>query len=138
MKREMNRRERRAQAAIQRRRAAPMKLPPAREDGRPLYFMVEPEPADVETGKPGGAICFHCDRMGVNHRWRKFGEVVMSDPANPPKGGEVGAIYTVCINHLPDDAVIYNPRNNLCHNKAGDHTWEEGMREDIPDDITNL
>jgi hypothetical protein len=44
-------------------------------------------------------------------------------------------MFTICVHHLPDDAVIYNPRTNMCRNKAGDSSWEEAPRQDIPDNL---
>ena len=118
----MNRRERRHAEAMERKRQAEAdKLPPARADGRPEYY-------DISVGS--FAACYNCLLQGLESRYRT-GEAFMSNPANPPEGAPKGPMYTVCKHHLPDDAVIYNPRTNMCRNKAGDHTWEEAPREEV-------
>jgi hypothetical protein len=112
----MNRADRRARGeknsiAAANRRAAPIKQ--AREDGRPLYY-------DVNTHN--GVQCLLCAQNG-NVSMYKLREAMMCDPANSPL--EDGAVYTICIHHLPEDAVIYNPEDQTCRNKSGDHTWKE-------------
>lgn len=95
------------------------KLPPARQDGRPLYYDIAP----VET-----AACYYCEKGGLHDiKYRQF-EAFMADPANAPTGN-ARDLMTVCHRHLPEDAVIYNPGTNLCRNKSGDNTW----MEDSPD-----
>jgi hypothetical protein len=122
----MNRRERRRAEALERLRAArAADIPPARTDGRPQYYDV---PMDSEVQ------CYFCVKTGISAVHR-VGRVVQNDPANPPDGQPKGSMFTICTYHLPDDAVIYNPRTNLCRNKTGDHTWEEGPRQEIIDDL---
>jgi hypothetical protein len=103
----MNRRERRAQAAASR------KLPPAREDGRPLYYDITPS---------SRVQCYYCDRNGLT-MFYSYGNAFMNDPANSPDGS--GDVHTVCKGHLPNNAVIYDPRTNLCRDKGGQNTWME-------------
>lgn len=126
---QMNRRERRIAEANERQQAAlAEKMPPARADGRPMYY-------DIPVGDR--ALCYHCVRNGINVQ-HNHGRIVQNDPANPPPGRPKGEMFTICVHHLPDNAVIYNPTNNLCRNKAGDHTWEEAPRQDIPDTLRNV
>lgn len=105
-----------------------MKLTPARADGRPQYY-------DIHNGER--VECFICLLNGIVARYG-VGRAVMCDPANPPEGGVPGGVYTICVRHIPEDAVIYNPRTNFCRNKAGDHTWEEAPRQEIPGDDEGL
>lgn len=98
--------------------ARAQRMPPARADGRPLFFLV---PADHAAG----ATCFYCQRAGLQIRHYKFGEVAMNDPANPPKGRPKGEVHMVCRHHLPEDAVIYDPRLDECQNKQGNEVWKE-------------
>lgn len=92
------------------------KAPPARRDGRPLYF-------DIQPGEAGE--CWVCQRNGLKDIIHKYGSLHQSDPVNPPPGGEKGVSYDVCTHHLPDNAVIYHPPTGLCRNKAADKTWRE-------------
>lgn len=90
-----------------------MTIPPARPDGRPQYY-------DIEVFHP--VQCFHCLLAGDHSKYGR-GEAVFNDPANSP--AEPGGCYTICVKHLPDDAVIYDPHLNTCRNVKGDHTWTE-------------
>lgn len=111
----MNRHERRKAAALHKH----VRLPRARQDGRPLYYDIAP------NEKVG---CFECETRGLHGmRFGQF-EGFMADPANSPTG-HGGDLMTLCKAHLPEDAVIYNPGTNLCRNKSGDNTW----MEDNPD-----
>ena len=118
----MNPRERAAAEALERKRAAQADtISAARRDGRPQYY-------DVPLGTE--AQCYHCVASGVIAVHRT-GRVVQNDPANPPGNEPKGSMFTICNHHLPDNAVVYNPRSNLCRNKAGDHTWEEDARQEV-------
>ena len=86
---------------------------PARQDGRPLYY-------DLAAGAK--VQCVLCMADGNEASFTR-GEAVLNDPANSPV--EEGAIYTISIQRLPDDAVIYDPETNTCRNKSGDNTWVE-------------
>lgn len=89
-------------------------MPPARPDKRPLYF-------DINAGDR--VECYHCLKAGLKGIFHEHRRAVMSDPANPPAGEPKGDMFTICVNHLPDDAVIFNPVTGHCRNKSGDHTW---------------
>lgn len=102
-------------------------MPPAREDKRPQFY-------DINAGDH--VVCYYCLRAGLKSLYR-VGQAVMNDPANPPEGRPKGEMHTVCKHHLPEDAVIYNPRTNMCRNKAGDHTWEEAARQEVIPEIRN-
>lgn len=118
----MNRRERRIAEANERKAAEQAAaMPPARADGRPQYYDVPPG-SEVQ--------CFFCVKNGVSAVHR-HGRAVQSDPANPPDGQPKGSMFTVCLRHLPENAVIYNPINNFCRNKGGDNVWEEDTRQEI-------
>lgn len=122
----MNRAQRRRYDAMA--TQAAKNMPPARADKRPLYF-------DIHGGDR--VQCYVCLKAGLHSKY-KTGEAVMSDPANPPEGEPKGSIFTICKHHLPNNAVIYNPRNNFCRNKSGDQWWEEGGREEIPDELRTV
>lgn len=114
----MNRHERRAAAAQRRKKP----LPPARVDGRPLYY-------DITTSSR--VNCYHCVLLG-NHALYGLNEAFMNDPANSPDPDAPGDVHTICRYHLPENAVIYNPGTNLCRNKAGDNTWQEDAKLSDP------
>lgn len=110
----MNRHERRRQQAQLRAK----KLPPARQDGRPLYY-------DVNLGDK--VNCYHCEKAGIKGMTYGQNEGFIADPANSPDGSP--DVFTVCRGHLPERAVIYNPTSNMCRNKSGTENW----MEDNPD-----
>lgn len=103
----MNRQQRRVIAAMNR------KMGNARSDGRPLYF-------DIPPGER--VQCYHCIRNGLKVEYTN-GQAFMNDPANSPD--PEGGVFTVCLHHIPEDAVIFNPGSGACRNKSGDHTWVE-------------
>lgn len=86
---------------------------PARSDGRPLYF-------DIEEGSK--VPCYYALRNGLTILFGR-GHAVMNDPANSPDGD--GSIHTISIPHLPEDAVIFDPKTGICRNKAGTESWRE-------------
>ncbi len=97
------------------------RMPPARPDGRPLYFDL-PSP---EMKVP----CLTCAaQLGLGHAYKR-GEVFFNDPANSPVTGPHGlpdeAVYYLCKNHLPENAVIYDPVTQLCRDKSGTNSWSE-------------
>lgn len=87
---------------------------PARSDGRPLYF-------DVQMNSH--LQCYY-HMLENDQRTFGYGECVICDPANSPLAD--GAIYSIAISKLPDNAVIFNPYDNTCRNKAGTVVWQEG------------
>lgn len=108
----MNRYDRRLEAALS--RQATKRMPPARRDGRPLYYGVA----------PGDRVqCVTCMKSGVEHQYGRD-EAFLNDPANSPEGD--GATYAVCFARLPDNAVIYGPMDGTCRTKSGDSSWTEG------------
>ena len=110
----MNRHERRKLRA----QLMKMPLPPARQDGRPLFY---------DIGGTDRVMCHDCIKAGVGGMEYRRGEAFMNDPANSPTGER--DIHTICKHHLPDNAVIYDATTNMCRNKAGDNSW----MEDAPD-----
>lgn len=120
----MNRHERRKNAALNR-KVPP--LPPARQDGRPLYYDISPNEQ---------VTCYYCQRGGVRGQLYRGGEAFMADPANSPDGSQ--DLVFVCKYHLPENAVIYNAATNICRNKAGDNTWmEDAYDEDAVQKIAD-
>ncbi len=95
-------------------------MKPARPDGRPLYYDLQ----------PGFRVpCLQCAAsLGLGHAHAR-GEAYMNDPANSPVIGPNGkpdeAIYYLCKHHTPDDAVIYDPITGECHDKSGTEVWRE-------------
>lgn len=86
----------------------------AREDGRPLYY-------DLLPGQHG--VCAMAERNGL-HVPGERKQLVMNDPANSPF--KDGAIYTIRIERIEDNAVIYDPVTNQCRDKDGKSFWREG------------
>jgi hypothetical protein len=117
---------RRAQAIARRKKLDATPFPPARADGRPLYF---------DIGGLDKVECYECDKAGVVGILHARREAVMNDPANPH--GEFKSVHTICIHHLPDDAVIYDPGTNLCRDKRSENEWmEDTPLESISDAFT--
>lgn len=113
----MNRAQRRQLDSIHRtiRKKAPP-LPPARQDGRPLYY-------DIEGDER--AACHHCEKEGVTGMKYGHGQAFMADPANSPDGDPL-SLSTVCHKHLPENAVIWNRPTNTCRDKNDTYRWQEG------------
>jgi hypothetical protein len=86
---------------------------PARHDGRPQYYDVEPNSA---------VQCYYCLLNGVHAQYKR-GEAMINDPENSPTND--GSIYTLCIHHLPENAVIHDPVNNETRTKDGQNIWTE-------------
>lgn len=99
----------------------------ARADGRPQYYDIA----------PGDRVqCYHCLREGLESQYG-HGEGFLADPENSPH--EEGRIiteqmerawialgvWTICKNHVPDNAVIYHPGRNECRSKDGQNVWTE-------------
>jgi len=110
----MNRQQRRALDSIHRTIKKKHTLPPARQDGRPLFF-------DIEKGQK--VPCYHCEKMGFVQTYG-FQKAFLCDPANSPDGSQ--DLFTICQAHLPNDAVIWNQHDNFCRNKADTERWREG------------
>lgn len=83
----------------------------SRPDGRPEAYML---PYAARLALPFS--CISCP-VGVRHTWK---EVVMSSPIDATDGQP----HIVCLNHLPDDIVIFDPVTGWCHDKQGNE-WEE-------------
>lgn len=96
-------------------------LPPARQDGRPLYYDIAP--TDIVQ-------CALCLQDGKLTQYKQ-NEAFLADPANSPLGPRDKGVYTICRGHIPDDAVIFNPHDQTCRNKEGADTWREGEWEDL-------
>ncbi len=110
----MNREQRRTLEAIHRGQSKRQPtLPPARQDGRPLYF-------DIEKGQY--VQCYTCEKEGNLARYG-FEKAFLADPANSPDGS--GDLMTVCHMHLPFNAVIWNQHNDFCRNKSDTERWRE-------------
>lgn len=88
-------------------------MTPARKDGRPQYY---------DIGAADRVQCYHCL---LNKNYTQYGqrEGFVADPANSPAGDE--GVYTVCLGHLPDNAVIHDPYINQTRTKDGQNTWTE-------------
>lgn len=88
-------------------------MTPARKDGRPQYY---------DIGSEDFVQCYHCLRNKNSAHYSQR-EGFIADPANSP--AEDGGVYTVCLSHLPDNAVIHDPYANLTRTKDGANTWRE-------------
>lgn len=86
-------------------------LPPARADGRPLYFDIV----------PGSKVsCYYTNKLGLSMTYG-YRHAVMNDPANSPDHD--GSAHTMSIHKVPDDAVIFDPSTGVCRDKAGKEFW---------------
>ena len=86
----------------------------ARKDGRPQYYDVFPNDR---------LQCVLCLTEDSNQSQYGRTEGFMCDPGNSPL--DDGGVYTLCLKHLPDDAVIFDPMSNVCRTKDGSSTWTE-------------
>jgi hypothetical protein len=88
-----------------------------RPDGRPEVYDLPP----VEFPVGEGYECFVCESQGQGNKRYKALEAFATSPAHTP-GNKMA---TVCMAHLPDNAVIYDPTADLCRDKTGQNTWRE-------------
>ena len=85
----------------------------ARKDGRPQYY-------DIMDGDR--VQCHDC-LLNKNYAQYGRGEGFIADPGNSPAGD--GGVYTLCKGHLPDNAVVHDPVENLTRTKDGQNEWRE-------------
>jgi hypothetical protein len=81
--------------------------------GRPLYY---PSCGDPDLLY----MCACCLRHGisVSHKLR---DLFMNDPACNPWGDLADfGVYYICRYHVPENAVIYDPRDNTLRDKRGE------------------
>ena len=83
----------------------------SRPDGRPEAY-------DVPKGFIGG--CALCAEAGKIVRYR-YGELVMSSPIDAVDGDA----HLICLGHLPEDIVIFNPDDGTCRSRNGRDVWTE-------------
>lgn len=111
----MNRQERRKANSILRKEGDKTAVTQARRDGRPQYYDILP------GDRTQCALCLAGDNKNTNQYGR--GEAFMADPGNSPF--DDGGVYTVCMYHLPEDAVIHDPVENETRTKDGQNIWTE-------------
>ena len=80
-------------------------------EGKPLYF-----------DRPGRSQCEACKRQGVQIVYAP-GWTYINDPANSPFNDNTA--YVICRHHVPEDAVIYNPKTGELRTKDGKKSWRE-------------
>jgi len=85
-----------------------------RPDGRPEVY---------DTIGESHANCYNCLLEG-NHLAYGNGSIFMCSPIDAPDG----QAHWVCIKHLPDNVVIYDPVSDLCRSKDGQTVWHEGAK----------
>lgn len=90
-------------------------IPQARQDGRPLYY---------DVAHHQRCQCVFCLSGGIQTAY-PYRHVVVNDPANPPKGEPQGSVHTICVQHIPEDAVIYCPWTKECRDKHDTKKWIE-------------
>lgn len=111
----MNRHQRRRSEAMARALGDKTAISKARQDGRPQYY-------DIMPGDR--AQCYICLRDLKQTAQYGRGEAFIADPGNSPE--DDGGVYTLCFGHLPDDAVIHDPVENLTRAKSDpDSPWRE-------------
>lgn len=90
------------------------RVPVNRPDGRPeVYDMIE---ADAKSA------CVLCQQTEAHGTLYEKGRIFMCSPIDSSDG----QAHMVCLDHLPDNAVIYDPKSNLCRDKTGQNVWQEG------------
>lgn len=90
-------------------------FPPARADGKPLFY-------DVATHQR--CQCVVCLGVGIQ-TFYPYREVFINDPANPIGQLKPGSVNTVCKTHIPNESVIYCPWNGECRNVEDTKRWKE-------------
>ena len=85
-----------------------------RPDGRPECYDA--------LGEGGHMGCHNCMLEG-NHLQYPKGQVFMSSPIDSADG----QAHWVCLKHLPDNIVIYDPATDMCRSKDGHSVWREGV-----------
>lgn len=85
----------------------------SRPDGRPEAYDIPSNQAPMPC-----ALCAEEGKIGIRY---KPGEIVMSSPIDAADG----QAHLVCLGHLPENIVIYNPETNTCRNRDGSYTWKE-------------
>ena len=89
-----------------------------RPDNRPEVYEI---PKKRILPQNEGYVCHICQKQGHELRRYRQGEIFMTGPANSPTGVPI----LVCLEHLPDNVVIYDPVADLCRDKSGQNTWRE-------------
>jgi len=84
-----------------------------RPDGRPEAYDCLPENTRV-----GCISCVGTERASATYG---HGEVFMCSPIDSSDGNA----HWVCLDHLPDNVVIYDPATDMCRDKSGQNTWRE-------------
>lgn len=90
------------------------RVPVNRPDGRPEVYDILAD--DAQSG------CVMCQQTENHGRLYGKGHVFMCSPIDASDG----QAHMVCLDHLPDNAVIYDPKSNLCRDKTGQNVWQEG------------
>lgn len=93
----------------------------SRPDGRPEAYRLTKAVRAAMTGKWECALC-KMEGKQVIHPAR---EMVMTNPVDSADGQP----HMVCVGHLPDDIVIFDPDTNQCSNKDGTAVWVEGTKQ---------
>lgn len=108
--------------------AAPLSSGPE-ADNRHLEDFIRPdgrmEVYDVGKTPDGkGYECFWCSHH-PEKKDRRYEppNVFFCSPINAP---DAQAKF-ICIDHCPDNVVIYNPATNKCRDKTGQNVWEENQ-----------
>ena len=85
----------------------------SRPDGRPEAY-------DAPKGSTGLTciLCVEENKFGVRYN---AGEIFMCSPADSSDG----QAHLVCMGHVPENIVIYNPETGLCRSKDGSDVWRE-------------
>ena len=84
-----------------------------RPDGRPEAYTVP------DLGHDAYA-CVLCTENGVKKLY-PAAKVVMASPADSVDG----QTHFVCLDHVPENIVIFNPITGNCRDKTGDNVWKE-------------
>ena len=89
-----------------------------RPDGRPEVYDIMPEGNE-------GVQCIAC--LGTDRAMNLYtkGRIFMCSPIDSSDG----QAHMVCIDHLPDNVVIYEPATDLCRSKDGQTVWREGVTQ---------
>lgn len=91
------------------------RLPLNRPDGRPEVYEI-----GIAANEPG-IPCWNCVLLEGRSPQYRQGEIFFCSPIDSPDGDA----KPVCLKHIPANAVIYDPRTDLCRNVTGDQVWRE-------------
>lgn len=92
-----------------------------RPDGRPEAYDIAPEPGSAGEDGNYTSTCALCQQTENHNKVYGKGQIFMCSPIDASDG----QAHMICLNHLPDNVVIYDPATDTCRDKTGQNVWRE-------------